>query len=87
MLKLTGLLIGLYKTNSFTKEDGSVVQPKTKCQVMVQVPLKDGTKKSELLDISIPEHKASGIRDKINKEITLDVAAIAANKRVIYYGI
>ncbi len=84
MLKLTGTLLNIFKTNDFTKEDGTVVPGKNKVQLLVKMPMKNGQTKNELHDLSIPIEKLERYRQKINKEVDVEVAVIG---KVIFYGI
>ncbi len=84
MLKLTGTLLNIFKTNNFTKEDGTVVPGKTKVQLLVKNPMRNGDTKNELHDLSIPIEKLELYRQKIGKEVEVDVAVIG---KVIFYGI
>lgn len=71
---LKGRLMGLYRSPNFTnRETGEVVQGKTKVQIMAENVLKNGEKKMELFDISIPPEKASALHEKVNKEIEVEV--------------
>jgi len=84
MLKLTGTLLNIFKTNDFTKEDGTVVPGKTKVQLLVKMPMRNGETKNELHDLSIPIEKLEFYRQKIGKEVEVEVAVIG---KVIFYGI
>ena len=84
MLKLTGTLLNIFKTNDFTKEDGTVVPGKTKVQLLVKMSMKNGQSKNKLHDLSIPVEKLELYRQKIGKEVEVDVAVIG---KVIFYGI
>jgi len=84
MLKLTGQLLNIFTNSDFTKEDGTVVTGKTKLQLLVKTSMKDGQSKNELHDISIPKEKAELYRQKIGKEVEVEVAYIG---KVTFYGI
>lgn len=84
MLKLTGTLLNIFKTNDFTKEDGTIVPGKTKVQLLVKMPMRNGQSKNELHDLSIPIEKIEFYHQKIGKEVEVDVAVIG---KVIFYGI
>ena len=84
MLKLTGTLLNIFKTNDFTKEDGTVVPGKTKVQLLVKMPMRNGQTKNELHDLSIPIEKLALYQQKIGKEVEVEVAVIG---KVIFYGI
>lgn len=84
MLKITGHLLAIYTSGDFKKEDGEVVKGKTKLQLLTKVPLKNGTTKNELIDISIPLEKVAKYKGKENTEVEVDVAIIGQCK---FYGI
>ena len=84
MLKLTGTLLNIFKTNDFTKEDGTVVPGKTKVQLLVKTSMRNGETKNELHDLSIPIEKLERYHQKIGKEVEVDIAVIG---KVIFYGI
>lgn len=84
MLKLSGTLLNTFISADYTKEDGSVIKGKTKVQLLVQTILKNGESKNELLDISIPPHKISLFKDKVNEVVEVDVALIGKPQ---FYGI
>ena len=84
MLTLTGTLLNIFKTNDFTKEDGTVVPGKTKVQLLVKMPMRNGQTKNELHDLSIPIKKLAHYQQKIGKEVEVEVAVIG---KVIFYGI
>jgi hypothetical protein len=84
MLKLTGTLLNIFTNNDFIKEDGTVVEGKTKLQLLVKMPMKNGQSKNELHDLSIPKEKIELYRQKISKEVDVEVATIG---KVIFYGI
>lgn len=72
MLKLSGVLIGLYESNYTNKETGEVIH-KDRAQVMVEQRVKNG-KKSVLHDITIPTEKLSKYKGMEGKEVTVDVS-------------
>lgn len=84
MLKLTGTLLNIFKTNDFTKEDGTVVPGKTKVQLLVKMSMRNGQSKNELHDLSIPIEKIELYSQKIGKEVDVSVAVIG---KVVFYGI
>lgn len=84
MLKLTGTLLNIFTNSDFTKEDGTVVPGKTKLQLLVKMPMRNGQTKSELHDLSIPIEKLEEYRQKVGKEVEVAVAVIG---KVVFYGI
>lgn len=79
-----GKMIGIYTSADFKKEDGTVVKGRTKIQVTDEVTMKNGEKKLELLDISIPEDKVRLYKDKIGSTVEVEVGVIG---KCSYYGI
>ena len=84
MIKLSGKLLHIFTGADFTKEDGTIVPGKTKLQLLVQAPLKNGEVKNELLDISIPKDKYAQYKDKTNSTVEVEVGLIG---KVTFYGI
>lgn len=77
-------LIGIYISPDFTKDDGTIVKGKPKLQLLDDVVLKNGEKKTELLDISIPQDKVRLYKDKIGSTVEVEVGVIG---KCSYYGI
>lgn len=84
MLKLTGTLLNIFKTNDFTKEDGTVVPGKTKLQLLVKTHMRNGELRNELYDLSIPIEKLELYHKKIGKEVEVEVALVG---KAVFYGI
>ena len=84
MLKLTGTLLNIFTNSDFTKDDGTVVPGKTKLQLLVKMPMRNGQSKNELHDLSIPQEKVELYRQKIGKEVDVEVAIVG---KAIFYGI
>ena len=84
MLMLKAQLINTFVGNSYTKEDGTVVPPKNKLQLMTKVPLKSGGHKNELLDISIPESKVHLYAGHEGEEVDVEVGYFG---QVNFYGL
>ena len=84
MLTLKGTLLNIFTNSDFTKEDGTVVPGKTKLQLLVKMPMRNGQSKNELHDLSIPQEKIELYRQKIGKEVDVEVAIVG---KAIFYGI
>jgi hypothetical protein len=84
MIIIKAKLFGVYISSDFTKEDGTIVIGKPKLQLLGEVTLKNGDKKSELLDISIPKEKLNLYKDKIGSTVEVEVGVIG---KCSYYGI
>ncbi|XOB62965.1 hypothetical protein ACMC56_03970 [Campylobacterota bacterium DY0563] len=85
MLKLVGQLINIVDKSKYKKEDGLEVDVKAKLQILVEVVRANGTKVKELHTISIPDTRIMLYRDKINKEVSVDVGIIS--KQYSFYGV
>ncbi len=84
MLTLKGTLLNIFTNSDFTKDDGTVVPGKTKLQLLVKMPMRNGQSKNELHDLSIPQEKIELYRQKIGKEVDVEVAVIG---KAVFYGI
>ena len=85
MLIIKAKLLGIFRSNDYKNKDtGEVQLGKTKLQLLTIQTMKDGSKKQELLDISIPPEKVARYKDKVGQEVSVDVGAIG---KVTYYGI
>ena len=84
MLTLKGTLLNIFTNSDFTKEDGTVVPGKTKLQLLVKMPMRNGQSKNELHDLSIPQEKIELYRQKIGKEVEVEIAIVG---KAIFYGI
>ncbi len=84
MLTIKAHLLAIYTSSDFKKEDGEVVKGITKLQLLTKVPLKNGTTKNELIDISIPFDKLAKYKGKENTEVDVEVGVIGDAK---FYGI
>ena len=84
MLTLKGILLNIFTNSDFTKEDGTIVPGKTKLQLLVKMPMRNGQSKNELYDLSIPNEKIELYQQKIGKEVDVEVAIVG---KAIFYGI
>lgn len=84
MLTLKGTLLNIFTNNDFTKDDGIVVEGKTKLQLLVKMSMKNGQSKNELHDLFISKEKIELYRQKIGKEVEVEVALIG---KAVFYGI
>lgn len=84
MLKLTGTLLNIFTNSDFTKDDGTIVPGKTKLQLLVKMPMRNGQSKNELHDLSIPQEKLELYRQKIGKEVEVEVVIIG---KAVFYGV
>lgn len=85
MLKLSGLLINFLDKSEF-KKDGELATPvKAKLQILVDEKRANGSITKVLHTISIPDEKIVLYKDKVSKEISVDVAIIS--KQFGFYGV
>ena len=86
MLKLTGTLLNIIEKSEYKKDGESLATPvKAKLQILVETSRANGSKVKELHTISIPDSKIDLYKDKISKEISVDVAIIS--KQFSFYGV
>lgn len=85
MLTLRGTLLNIFTSSDYTnKETNEVTKGKTKLQLLVKVPLKNGGYKNTLYDLTIPSDKLAKYNNNINKEVDIEVGVIGEHK---FYGI
>lgn len=84
-LLLQAQLLNIFKSNDFTdKKSGEVSKGKTKLQLLLKRDMKDSSVKQELLDISIPNEKLNLYKDKVGKEVSVDVGLMGEYR---FYGV
>ncbi len=85
MLTIKARLLHLFKSADYTNRDtGEMTLGKNKLQLLMEVPLRNGGFKNELLDISIPPEKVLLYKDKEGEEVEVEVAIIG---KATFYGI
>lgn len=86
MLTLKGILLNLIDKSEYKKEGESLAIPvKAKLQILVETSRANGSKVKELHTISIPDSKIEFYKDKISKEVSVDVGIIS--KQFSFYGV
>ncbi|MGD9623081.1 MAG: hypothetical protein AB7U51_00355 [Arcobacter sp.] len=86
MLKLTGTLLNIIDKSEYKKEGESLATPvKAKLQILVDEKRANGSITKVLHTISIPDSKIDLYKDKIGKDVTVDVAIIS--KQFSFYGV
>jgi len=74
MLKLSAVLLNTYKSDEYTNKDSGITTPsKNRFQMLIKKPMKNGTIKQELQDITIKEDVYLKHKDSIGKTIEIDV--------------
>lgn len=79
-----GKMINFFTSPDFTKENGEVVAGKPKAQILEEIILKSGEKKSQLTEISIPKEKVALYKDKIGSTVEIEVGVVG---KCSFYGI
>lgn len=86
MLTLKGILLNLIDKSEYKKEGESLATPvKAKLQILVDEKRANGSITKVLHTISIPDSKIDLYKDKIGKDVTVDVAIIS--KQFSFYGV
>lgn len=85
MIVLKGTLLNLIDKSEYQKEDGLVVPTKGKLQILVENKRANGSIIKELQTISVPDEKLHLYKDKVGKEISVDVGIIS--KSFSFYGV
>jgi len=85
MFTLTGTLLNIIEKSKY-KKDNIEVDTKAKLQILVETARANGAKVKELHTISIPDSKVISYRDKLGKEISVEVG-ILSKEKVSFYGV
>lgn len=85
MLKLSAVLLNTYKSDEYTNKDSGITTPsKNRFQMLIKKPMKNGTVKQELQDISVKDDVFLKHKDSINKTIEIDVGFFG---QITFFGI
>ena len=85
MLKISATLIGTYQTDEYTNTtSGVTTAPKKRFQLMLEKPMKNGSIKKELLDISVNNEVYEKHKHSIGKIIEIDVGYFG---QITFFGI
>lgn len=85
MLELKGTLLNIIEKSKY-KKDNIEVDTKAKLQILVETARANGAKVKELHTISIPDSKVISYRDKLGKEVSIEVG-ILSKEKVNFYGV
>lgn len=85
MFTLTGTLLNIIEKSKY-KKDNIEVDTKAKLQILVETVRANGAKVKELHTISIPDSKVISYRDKLGKEVSIEVG-ILSKEKVNFYGV
>jgi len=85
MLKLSAVLLNTYKSDEYTnKETGVTIPSKNRFQMLIKKPMKNGTIKQELQDITVKEEVYNKYKDSVRKTIEIDVGYFG---NITFFGI
>ncbi|MDD3008969.1 MAG: hypothetical protein PHQ70_08895 [Arcobacter sp.] len=85
MLELKGTLLNIIEKSKY-KKDNIEVDTKAKLQILVETSRANGAKIKELHTISIPDSKVINYKDKLGKEVSIEVG-ILSKEKVNFYGV
>lgn len=86
MLKLSAVLINTYKSSDYkNKETGVTTEGRNKLQLLVETPMKNGSIKKELIDLSVKPEVYLKHKDAIGKTIEVNVGYFGTN--ITFFGI
>ncbi|PUE63627.1 hypothetical protein [Arcobacter caeni] len=85
MFTLTGTLLNIIEKSKY-KKDNIEVDTKSKLQILVETARANGAKVKELHTISIPDEKINMYKDKLGKEVSIEVG-ILSKEKVNFYGV
>ena len=85
MFTLTGTLLNIIEKSKY-KKDNIEVDTKAKLQILVETARANGVKVKELHTISIPDSKVINYKDKLGKEVSIEVG-ILSKEKVNFYGV
>lgn len=86
MLKLSAQLLNAYKSDEYTHPTTNVTTPsKCKFQLIVKKPMKNGTIRQELHDITVKPEVYEQHKNSIGKTIEIDVGYFGRD--ITFFGI
>ena len=85
MLKLSATLLNVYNSDEYINKNTGVTTPqKNRFQMLIKKPMKNGTIKQELQDITVKEDVYLKHKDSIGKTIEIDVGYFG---QITFFGI
>jgi len=85
MLKLNAVLLNTYKSDEYSNKETGVVTPqKNRFQMLIKKPMKNGTMKQELQDITVKDEVYNKYKDSIGKTIEIDVGYFG---QITFFGL
>ena len=86
MLKLSAVLMNTYKSDEYTNKDSGTTTPaKNRFQMLIKKPMKNGTIRQELHDLSVKDEVYNRHKDSVGKTIEIDVGYFG--KDITFFGI
>ncbi len=87
MITLKGLLLNIIPATTYKKQGETLATPvKAKLQILVESKRANGTLVKDLQTISIPDEKINMYKDKLGKEVSIEVG-ILSKEKVNFYGV
>jgi len=88
-IQLKGKLNNIFKRGDYTNKDtGETKEGKYQLEFMSQREVIKGAGFETVIErVSIPDELYPSYKDKIGKDVFVNVGAMAKNKRVIFYGV
>ena len=85
MLKLSAVLMNTYKSDEYTdKVSGTTTPAKNRFQMLIKKPMKNGTVRQELHDLSVKDEVYNKHKESIGKTIEIDVGYFG---QITFFGI
>lgn len=85
MLKLSAVLLNTYKSDEYTNKETGVTTPsRSKLQLLIKKPTKNGSIKQELIDITVSSEVFETHKNSIGKTIEIDVGYFG---QITFFGI
>ncbi|WP_373035505.1 hypothetical protein [Sulfurimonas sp.] len=86
MLKLSAVLLNTYKSDEYINKDSGTTTPsKNRFQMLIKKPMRNGTMKQELHDLTVKDEVYNKYKDSIGKTIEIDVGYFGQN--ITFFGI
>jgi len=88
-IQVKGKLNNIFKRGDYTNKDtGLTKEGKYQLEFMSQREVIKGAGFETVIErVSIPDELYPSYKDKIGKDVVVNVGAMAQNKRVIFYGV
>ena len=85
MLKLSAVLLNTYKSDEYTSKDSGITTPsKNRFQMLIKKPMRNGSVKQELHDLTVKDEVYNKHKDSVGKTIEVDVGYFG---QITFFGI